>query len=190
MSSASRPPTAALSCTCLSFAQVRTYHEFIFSCIPERISCCFRNQNSHFVLSLRSTRVSFRGFLEQHHLSTKLAAHLELGAQHRGLAPSWYRHDAADRVAKAASDGFALVQTGELRNSLRQLSVARDNNPTSGSDARGKPVHVTPAVKYVSQVASMRVSSGMQLECTTQELTGHARSTFAGHQISARKGCN
>ena len=32
------------------------------------------------------------------------------GAQHRGLAPSWCRHDAADSVAKAASDGFALVE--------------------------------------------------------------------------------
>ena len=30
---------------------------------------------------------------------------------HRGMAPSRSRHDAADRVAKAASDGFALVET-------------------------------------------------------------------------------
>ena len=35
------------------------------------------------------------------------------GAQHRGLAPSWCSHDAADRVAKAVSDGFALVEAGE-----------------------------------------------------------------------------
>ena len=35
------------------------------------------------------------------------------GAQHRGLVPSWCRHDAADRVEKAASDGFSLVETGE-----------------------------------------------------------------------------
>ena len=33
-------------------------------------------------------------------------------AQHRGLTPSWCRHDAADRVAKVASDGFALVEAG------------------------------------------------------------------------------
>ena len=38
---------------------------------------------------------------------------LSSGAQHRGLAPSLSRHETADRVAKAASDGFVLVETGK-----------------------------------------------------------------------------
>ena len=33
------------------------------------------------------------------------------GAQHRSMVPSRSRHDGTDRVAKAASDGFALVET-------------------------------------------------------------------------------
>ena len=45
------------------------------------------------------------------------------GAQLRDRAPSWCRHDAADRVGKAASDGFALVETGETATFGKQQST-------------------------------------------------------------------
>ena len=54
------------------------------------------------------------------------------GAQHRGMAPSRCRHDAADRAAKAASDGFALVETE--RGMLRIDSACRRTDGKSQVD--------------------------------------------------------
>ena len=58
------------------------------------------------------------------------------GAQHRGMAPSRCRHDAADSVAKAASDSFALVETEVCWESVAAVraeefvgtAVHRDND--------------------------------------------------------------
>ena len=77
------------------------------------------------------------------------------GAQHRGLAPRWSRHDAADRVAKLASDGFALVETGELKKSLRQLSSAGGNHPR--------------VVRHVSQIAHMQDRSDLHHDAPASE---------------------
>ena len=37
------------------------------------------------------------------------------------MAPWWCRHDAADRVAKAASDGFALVEAWKNWESVASM---------------------------------------------------------------------
>ena len=65
------------------------------------------------------------------------------GAQHRGLAPSWCRHDAADRVAKAASGGFALVEASETVEFVAAAAACGDNHQR--------------LFRHVSQVARRRV---------------------------------
>ena len=80
-------PTAALSCSCVSSLQVKTFHEFISSYIPDDMSLLQAETQRaktgcSFALSLCSTRVSFRGLLAQNHLSTKSAAHSELKPLH------------------------------------------------------------------------------------------------------------
>ena len=72
------------------------------------------------------------------------------GAQHRGLAPSWCHHGAADRVAKAACDGFALVETGETVEFVaataacgRQPPACRLTRFTSCS-RRARPLPASP----------------------------------------------
>ena len=86
-------------------------------------------------------------------------------AQHRGLAPSWCRHDAADRVAKAASDGFVLVEVGETVDLIaataacgRQPSARRPTRFTSCSMG-AQPLSLPP-ISYVSTAhASVNLES-------------------------------
>ena len=89
-----------------------------------------------------------------------------VGGHYRGLAPSWCRHDATDRVAKAASDGFELVETGELTSSLGQLPIAGDNNPRVvrhvshvAHERETSPSTFHPVFRCVSQVAEVQDTS-------------------------------
>ena len=66
------------------------------------------------------------------------------GAQHRGLAP-WCRRDAADRVAKAASDVFAVVETGETEKFVA-ATAACTCRPTRFTRC-DEPVHFLPGLQ-------------------------------------------
>ena len=60
-----------------SHATSSSHHAFQKVCPCRKKRHCFQKQDSSFVMSLHSTRVFFRGLLEQHHLSTKSAARLK-----------------------------------------------------------------------------------------------------------------
>ena len=84
------------------------------------------------------------------------------GAQHRGLAP-WCCRDVAD-VAKAASDGFALVETGQTAEFVAASAACRPTRFTRCS-RRARPLSCLPSGTFRSRVRQHGVSVGLRRGC-------------------------
>ena len=85
------------------------------------------------------------------------------GARHRGLAPSWCRHDVVDRVAKAASDGVALVEASETGMRVPHADDNHQRVDTFHNLLEASPSTFSPALMYAS-IAQASVNPESRLD--------------------------